>query len=626
MQPFCHEDESSALLQFKDTFIINKSASGYPKVASWTLEGGNISTDCCSWDGVECDEDMGRVVGLDISSSCLYGSINSSNSLFRLVQLRRLNLANNHFNYSQIPFGFGNLTRLTYLNLSASSFSGQIPSEVSHLSELSSLDLSSNDHLYAKSLQVLVQNLTNLEELRLSFVNLPSTVPDILANFSTLTTLQLRNCGLYGDFPTKMFQLPNLKDLRVGFNQDLTGYLPEFHSSNSLRALGLKATNFFGKLPTSIGNLTFLNILDISDSNFSGSIPPSLSNLTKLHYLDLSHNNLQGQIPSSLPVNLNHVTFLGLANNYLQGTIPSSFSKLKNVECLDLSGNDLIGEISPWICNMSLLSILDFSHNSLSGVLHPCFSNFSQFLQVLHLRSNNFHGTIPKSWAKESSLRMIDLSQNQLKGQLPRSLAKCTMLEYLHVGGNQINDTFPFWLGTLPELKVLVLHSNGFNGIIRCPGTNYTFPKLRIIDLSLNDFSGNLPTSCFLHWDAMKTIEANQLIYLNASVAGDGWRSGDIKSLGFLYSVTVANKGLNLDYKKIQDVFKVIDFSSNRFEGEIPELLGSLKGLHLLNLSNNTLTGHIPSSLGNLTHGINGPFPKQVGRGNTSAANTTLFS
>jgi hypothetical protein len=53
-----------------------------------------------------------------------------------------------------------------------------------------------------------------------------------------------------------------------------------------------------------------------------------------------------------------------------------------------------------------------------------------------------------------------------------------------------------------------------------------------------------------------------------------------------------------LKYEKIPDVFRVIDFSGNRFDGEIPFVLGSLKGLHLLNLSNNALTGHIPSSLG----------------------------
>ena len=54
VRPLCRGDERSVLLQFKDSLVINKSASqepwAYPKVASWTLEGNN--NDCCSWDGV----------------------------------------------------------------------------------------------------------------------------------------------------------------------------------------------------------------------------------------------------------------------------------------------------------------------------------------------------------------------------------------------------------------------------------------------------------------------------------------------------------------------------------------------------------------------------------------------
>ncbi|ONI18152.1 hypothetical protein PRUPE_3G199900, partial [Prunus persica] len=47
---------------------------------------------------------------------------------------------------------------------------------------------------------------------------------------------------------------------------------------------------------------------------------------------------------------------------------------------------------------------------------------------------------------------------------------------------------------------------------------------------------------------------------------------------------------------------KLIDFSSNRFEGEIPAgVIGNLRGLLFLNFSNNALTGLIPSSLWNLT-------------------------
>ena len=43
-----------------------------------------------------------------------------------------------------------------------------------------------------------------------------------------------------------------------------------------------------------------------------------------------------------------------------------------------------------------------------------------------------------------------------------------------------------------------------------------------------------------------------------------------------------------------------IDLSGNRFEGEIPKIIGNLKALRMLNLSNNVLTSSIPSSLVNL--------------------------
>ncbi|XP_062153638.1 receptor like protein 22-like [Alnus glutinosa] len=252
--------------------------------------------------------------------------------------------------------------------------------------------------------------------------------------------------------------------------------------------------------------------------------------------------------------------------------------------------------MSPLICILSSPEVLDFSYNNFNGKLHPCLGNFSS-LSVLLLQTNNFHGNIPKAWAMGSSLKMIDLSENQFQGQLPRSMANCMMLEYLHVGNNPINDTFPFWLGTLSQLKVLVLLSNGFHGGIKSHKTNYAFPKLHIIDLSRNKSSGKLPAEYFQHWNAMKVVGANdQLIYMELPFAGDEW-------VYFVqYStVTMTNKGIRLEYEKIQDVFMVIDFSSNRFEGEIPEVVVSLKGLHLLNLSNNALNGHIPSSLGNLT-------------------------
>jgi Leucine-rich repeat (LRR) protein len=149
---------------------------------------------------------------------------------------------------------------------------------------LSSLDLSSNPGgLYTGSdLRSFVQNFTSLEELLLSGVNISSVVPESLANLSSLKTLDLESCGLLGEFPTRLFQLPNLRDLSIAGNENLTGQLPEFHSNTSLEVLKLYDTGFYGKLPTSIGNLRSLRVLDFQNCHFSGSIPHSLSNLTQL--------------------------------------------------------------------------------------------------------------------------------------------------------------------------------------------------------------------------------------------------------------------------------------------------------------------------------------------------------
>ena len=73
-QPLCDDNESSALLKFKQNFVIAQHSSNdpfaYPKDATWKSEGKG--SDCCSWDVVECDKDTGHVIGLDLESLWFY--------------------------------------------------------------------------------------------------------------------------------------------------------------------------------------------------------------------------------------------------------------------------------------------------------------------------------------------------------------------------------------------------------------------------------------------------------------------------------------------------------------------------------------------------------------------------
>ena len=199
-----------------------------------------------------------------------------------------------------------------------------------------------------------------------------------------------------------------------------------------------------------------------------------------------------------------NLILLDLSQNFL-----SSIEQLpwKNLRYLDLHANLLQGSSLPsMICNVSSLEVLDISHNKLGGTVPQCSGNFSKSILVMDLQINNFHGAIPDTFVKDNLLTTLVFNGNQLEGLLPKSLVNCTNLEVLDLGNNKINDFFPFWLAALPNLKVLILKSNRFHGPIGNHKTSGKFfTKLRILDLSHNEFIGLLPRNYLQNLNAMMT-------------------------------------------------------------------------------------------------------------------------
>ncbi|XP_034899786.1 receptor-like protein Cf-9 homolog [Populus alba] len=788
----CAHHQSLSLLQFKQSFSINSSASSdyyYCQYPSPKTESWKDGTDCCLWDGVSCDLKTGHVTGLNLSCSMLHGTLHSNNSLFSLHHLQKLDLSFTDFNTSHISSRFGQFSNLTHLNLSGSDLAGQVPSEISQLSKLVSLDLSDNDNLSLEPIffDKLVRNLTKLRELHLSWVNMSLVVPISLMNLSSslsslkligcglqgklpssmgkfkhlqyldlgrnnltgsipydfeqltelvsldfsfnnylnlepfsfdklvrnltklreldlssvnmslvapnsltnlsssLSYLSLLDCGLQGKFPGNIFHLPNLESLYLSYNEGLTGSFPSSNLSNVLSLLDLSNTiisvhlendlisnlksleymslrncniirsdlallanltrlvyldlssnNLNGEIPSSLGNLVHLSYLILYSNNFMGQVPDSLGNLVNLSYLDLSNNQLggplhsqlnnlsnlvglslygnlfNGTIPSflfALPSlyfldlhnnnlignisELQHYSliYLDLSNNHLHGTIPSSISKQKNLEALILASNSkLTGEISSSICKLRYLQVLDLSNNSLSGSMPLCLGNFSNMLSVLHLGMNNLQGTIPSTFSKDNILEYLNLNGNELEGKIPPSIITCTMLEVIDLGNNKIEDTFPYFLEALPKLQILVLKSNKLQGFVKGLTAYKSSSKLRIFDISDNNFSGPLPTGYFNSLEAMMASDQNMIYMVTTNYNG------------YVYSIEMTWKGVEIEFSKIQSTIRVLDLSNNNFTGEIPKVMGKLKGLQQLNLSHNSLTGHIQSSFGNLTN------------------------
>ncbi|CAL5360680.1 hypothetical protein CsSME_00051255 [Camellia sinensis var. sinensis] len=588
----CPHDQRFALLQFKHMFTINNSSDASlwcgdlasPKILSWN----ESCTDCCSWEGVTCDGLTGHVIGLDLSCSQLYGSIHPNSSLFQLSHLHHLNLAFNHFNYSHIPSAFGHFANLTHLNLSDSSFSGSIPSEIRYLSRLVSLDLSYGRQLRLEphNFRMMLKNLTQLQELVLTAVNISSVVPMSLMNMSSLTYLDLRLTGLHGKLPDSIFHLPNLQILSLGDNYDLTGNLPKVNwsSNSSLEQLYLGSSSFSGELPDSIGYLKSLTSLDLSDCKFSGCIRDSLGNLTQTTAIYLWGNSFNGQIPFTLS-NLNRLTRLDLSENNLDGKIPN-FSGVHNLQTLHLHNNSLNGTLPSWLLNLSSLTDLELGSNRLIGQI-PEFQHKSKLMNI-DLSHNELQGPIPQSISNLVNLTQLDLSSNNLSGVVElQRFSNLKNLDYLDLSYNSLSVSAINNINiTLPKLRFFYMASCK---IKKFPDFFKALENAEQLDISNNEIHGNIPK-----WVGI--IGKTSLQYLNLS---HNFLTG-IKQLPWKNLVT-----LDLGFNLIRGPLPVPPpsvscflFSQNKLTGEIPSSICNVSSLYILDLSHNHLSGAIPQCLG----------------------------
>ncbi|XP_017251211.2 receptor like protein 22 [Daucus carota subsp. sativus] len=631
----CHDHERSALLHFKQSLPASSSSSAYSKTASWKASG-NSSRDCCSWDGVECDEATGYVIGLDLSSSLIHATLHSNSTLFSLVHLQNLNLAENNFMNSSIPLEISRLSSLSFINLSNSSFSGQIPHELSGMSKLASLDLSFN--------------------------------------------------YLYGDFPIAIFNLSGLLVLNVSRNQNLSGYLPEFNTTSPFRELDIAHTKFSGTIPSSIGNLKSLNKLRLRNCYFSGSIPTSIGNMTQLTYLSLAYNmfnksddlswlqkltkltalnladtNLYGDLPPSL-ANLNQLTFLSLAHNMfnksddlswlqkltklsklnlddtnLYGYLPPSFANLTQLTSLSLAQNGFVGEIPLWLVNMTQLKILDLGFNELTGQIPRSFSQLKN-LEYLSLSKNNFTGTVEVDiFFSSRNLAILSLSGCKITLNSPHhsnfslpkleilSLARCNLTEFpyflqfasklmaLVLRGNNIHGNIPHWIWNASNLELIDLGANFLTGFERNPIAIQS-KSLIYIDINNNMLHGNLPIpppNAYMYVVnnnritgeispmicGVKSLKVLDLSSNNMSGPIPQCLANSLKAL-FLQKNNFSGT-IPQTYPKECDL-RVMDMSQNRFTGEVPKSLSNCKMLQILDLSKNQMKQTFPTWLGSL--------------------------
>ncbi|KAF3664647.1 putative serine/threonine-protein phosphatase PP2A catalytic subunit-like isoform 1 [Capsicum annuum] len=350
--------------------------------------------DCCSWNGVYCDEMRGRVIELDLSCSRLqdrgvsglHGSKFSSqpgpgsgrDSIWSdyLYGLR--------FEPYNFEFLLKNLTQLRVLDLYLVNISPTIPLNFS--SYLTTLLLPRSQ--LRGILPERVFHLSNLESLDLSYSSLTGPIPSNISGLKNLQLLYLSSNYLNGTIPSWIFSLPSLVRLDLS-NNSFSGKIQEF-KSNTLEAVVLDQNQLQGTIPKSLLDQQELYYLTLSQNNFSGQIASTVCNLKRLIMLDLGRNHLNGTISHCLG-EISGLEVLGLNNNHFSGKINATFNTENRLNIINLYGNKLKGKVPQLLINCTYLVFPDLGNNKLNDTF-PSLLGGLPGLKILSLRSNKFHG------------------------------------------------------------------------------------------------------------------------------------------------------------------------------------------------------------------------------------------
>lgn len=179
-----------------------------------------------------------------------------------------------------IPTEIGDLSELTYLNIGSINITGSIPSSIGNLSNLTELWLTSND--LSGEVPNEIWNLTNLVNLLIGIqannqLTLNNGIPASIANLQDLEWLNLSGIPLSQPLQPELFNLPSLIRLRVQ-GCGLSGQLPGgFANISDIYA---DNNDFSGTIPTEILNVTDNNRLSITNNlfDFSDLEPLAMSN------------------------------------------------------------------------------------------------------------------------------------------------------------------------------------------------------------------------------------------------------------------------------------------------------------------------------------------------------------
>nr|KYP64472.1 putative LRR receptor-like serine/threonine-protein kinase At4g08850 family [Cajanus cajan] len=231
-------------------------------------------------------------------------------------------------------------------------------------------------------------------------MGLRGRIPEEISTLTNLNYLDLSSNCLHGSIPLQLANLTQLKGLFL-YNNSLTGSIPStLGQSRNLTHLFLDSNQLTHSIPRELGNLTLLKLLNLSRNSLFGSIPSEIGKATRLLDIDLSHNNLTGSIPPPI-LQCPHIKKVDLSHNLLNGTITSQINHVHN---LNLSHNFLNGEVPYLWETYSMLDSLDISYNNFTA-LYFTRSKFKTKLEGISTKN----GDLFSVWNYDGKIAFDDI-------------------------------------------------------------------------------------------------------------------------------------------------------------------------------------------------------------------------
>ncbi|GFP82935.1 piriformospora indica-insensitive protein 2 [Phtheirospermum japonicum] len=247
---------------------------------------------------------------------------------------------------------------------------------------------------------------------------------------------------------------------------------------------------------------------------------------------------------------------------------------------------------SPALNYSSSLEELVFIENpALFGSVNGKVSTLKR-LRRLVLTGSNVSGGFSDGFGDFINLEQLTLSRNNFTGEISKNIFQSMKkLRILDLSDNGFSGNIPESIGNLTGLLKIDLSFNGFSGKI--PEILKGLRNLEFLDLSYNNF-GNFGLPLFL-----AEMPSLKEVYLSGNSLG-----GKIPEIwddmrGIL-GIGLSGVGLVGNIPKSMGVnlgnLCYLGLDNNRLEGVVPNEFGDLELLSELNLENNNLSGRVPFS------------------------------